>query len=726
MTHLRRGGGRARHLAATAAQGTVATSNEQLDLATVVNMSRAIFSGIDLNELIRTLMVLALEHGAATRGLLIFRRGDELRVEAEASTVHDGVEVRLPGVRATGHALPESVLRYVIRTGDSVLLDDASARSLFSSDEYVRHHGCGSILCLPLAEQTRLTGALYLENDLTSDAFTPARTALLRLLASQAALSLETARRYADLQDAQALLADGQQLSHTGSFDWRVSSGQLIWSKETFRLFGYEHGAAPTVEMMFSRVHPDDVVCVRLAFDRAARGRQPFDIEHRLLMCDGSIRHLQVVAHVVVDEQSRLRVLGALKDITVRKEAHAALERSERRYRGLFLDMPVGLWQIEAQPLIALLSELRSQGVENLSAFMDAHPDWLNRAMDLLSVAEINRHAAQMFSANDGSELLGPSPWLWRESPGTFRRALESRYRGEAIFQETTKLPTLDGRIIDVLLTLAHPDPEQDLGIALISLVDLTERVRAQTALQRLQADFAHAARVSMLGELTASVAHELNQPLCAIAMNSAIGNRWLDRAVPDVAEARQINLQIAADARRAVNIVDRIRGIALRRTPKRAVTHLDELIDESLMLVMHELQSRGVIVSRERAAVPPMLLADRIQLEQVIVNLLVNAMQAMEQAGSRERNITIRTQTCDDGTLWCATEDSGPGIPPDALNRLFQSFYTTRENGMGMGLRICRSIIEAHGGRIAADNGSVHGGARFHFRLPSAAGAGN
>jgi PAS domain S-box-containing protein len=544
---------------------------------------------------------------------------------------------------------------------------------------------------------------------------------VLRLLASQAALSLETARLYADLQRAEALLADAQQLSHTGSFDWHVSGGELMWSKESFRIFGYDASLTPTVDMMFGRVHPDDITFVRLTFDRATHDRQPFDIEHRLRMPDGSIRHLQVVAHVVVDGESRLRVLGALKDITARKHAHAALERSELRYRSLFFDMPVGLWQIEAQPLIALLAELRAQGVEDLSAYIDAHPGWLSRAMEMLVVEEVNHHAAQMFGAQDRSALIGPLPWVWRESPGTFRRALESRYSGEAIFQETTRLPTLDGRIIDVLFTIARPSSAEDLGIALISLVDLTERVRAQDMLQRLQADFAHAARISMLGELTASVAHELNQPLSAIAMNSAIGNRWLNRAVPDVGEARQINQRIAADALRAVEIVDRIRSMALRRAPKRAIEELDELIDETLIFLAHELHVRGVVVVRQRAAAPPLVLADRVQLQQVIVNLVVNAMQAMEQAGSAERKITIRTQTPDSASVYCATEDSGPGIEPDDLNRLFQSFYTTKESGMGMGLPICRSIIETHGGRIAADNGSPHGGARFYFTLPSA-----
>jgi PAS domain S-box-containing protein len=702
--------------------GTVATSVEHLDLATVVKVSQSIFSGVDLKELVHTLMVLALEHAGANRGLLMLARGDDLLIEAEASTAHTAVDVRLPRARTTAGQLPESVLRYVVRTRDLLLLDDAATQSPFSKDEYVVRHGCHSILCLPLVKQTKLIGVLYLENNLASDVFTPERTAVLRLLASQAAMSLETARLYADLRNAEALLADAQRLSNTGSFDWHVSGGRFFCSKESFRIFGYEADSTPTIDMLFGRVHPNDAMFVRLTFDRATRDRQAFDIEHRLLMPDGSVRHVQIIAHVVADEHDQLRVLGAVKDITLRKEAHAALERSEHRYRSVFFDVPVGLWQTEAQPLIDLLTDLRQQGVESLSAYIDDHPGWLDDAMKLLIVEEVNHHAAQMFGAKDRRALLGPVPWVWRESPGTFRRALESRYNGEATFQESTKLPTLDGRIIDVLFTVARPSSSEDMGIALISLVDLTERVRAEDMLQRLQADFAHAARISMLGELAASLAHELKQPLSAIEMNSAVANRWLDRALPEVHEARLINERIAADSRRAVEIVERIRAMALRRGPKRAVAQLDDLIDEALVFLRPEVQSRGVTVMRQRAPVAPVVFGDRVQLQQVIVNLLVNAIQAMEQAGSTERIITIRTETPDARRVHCATEDSGPGIAPEDLPRLFQSFYTTKESGMGMGLPICRSIIDAHDGWITADNASRHGGARFYFTLPSAA----
>ncbi len=690
--------------------GTIETSVAHLDLATVVKVSQAVFSGTDMSELIHTLMVLALEHAGANRGVLILMRGDELRVEAEATTTHDTVEVRLPKTRTKAADLPESVLHYVIRSRDSLLLDDASAQSPFSGDEYIRRHGCQSILCLPLVKQTKLIGVLYLENNLAVDVFTPARASVLRLLASQAAMSLDTVRLYAELQRAEALLADAQQLSHTGSFDWHVASDEIFWSKETYRIFGYDPGTMPTIELMLGRTHPDDVAFVRQALDRAAHDKEAFDVEHRLLMPDGSIRHLQAVAHVGI----------ALMDITVRKQAHAALERSEHRYRSLFRDMPVGLWQMEAQPLIAMLTDLRSQGVEVLSTYIDEHPGWLNRAMEMLVVEEVNHHAVQMFGAKDRSALLGAVSWVWKESPGTFRRALESRYRGEPLFQETTRLPTLDGRIIDVLFTVARSRTADDLGIALISLVDLTERIRAQDMLQRLQADFAHAARISVLGELSASIAHELNQPLAAIALNCQVGLRWLDRAVPDVAEARETNQRIAVDARRALDIVGRIRGMAVRREPQHTIAPLDELIDEALVFLRQEVQSRGVIVLRQLAPGASTVRADRVQLQQVIVNLVVNAIQEMDQAESPERTITVRTDRPDAATLYCSIEDSGPGIAPERLDRLFQSFFTTKENGMGMGLPICRTIIDAHGGRIAVDNASVHGGARFYFTLPA------
>jgi signal transduction histidine kinase len=163
---------------------------------------------------------------------------------------------------------------------------------------------------------------------------------------------------------------------------------------------------------------------------------------------------------------------------------------------------------------------------------------------------------------------------------------------------------------------------------------------------------------------------------------------------------------------------------MAIRRAPEQALISLDEPLRDALLFLRHEAQSRGIAIFQQLATDAPRVLADRIQIQQVIVNLAVNAMQALVQIGSASPRITIRTTVPDASTLCCAVEDSGPGIAPEHLGRLFESFFTTKEQGMGMGLSICRSIIEAHGGRIAADNESAHGGARVYFTLPAADGA--
>ena len=277
----------------------------------------------------------------------------------------------------------------------------------------------------------------------------------------------------------------------------------------------------------------------------------------------------------------------------------------------------------------------------------------------------------------------------------------------------------VDRSVFDGHFTAWYSADEPARGLA--GVIDISERVKAQVMLNRVQADFAHAARISMLGELTASIAHEVNQPLAAIAAGGEASLRWLTRPTPDVGEVRELTTRIVADARRASEIISRIRAMATRRVPEQTLLSLDDVIREALQFLRHEVESRGVAVSHYPAFGPQNVLADRTQLQQVVVNLAVNAMQAMAQAASTNRNIIIRTAAPDPTNVRCAVEDSGPGIEPQHITRLFDSFFTTKDGGMGMGLRICRSVIEAHGGRIAADNESSHGGARFYFTLPVA-----
>jgi C4-dicarboxylate-specific signal transduction histidine kinase len=327
--------------------------------------------------------------------------------------------------------------------------------------------------------------------------------------------------------------------------------------------------------------------------------------------------------------------------------------------------------------------------------------------------AQIDRYLTVLWTV--GAVLMTPATWVmvWH----TMRCILQRRFRNETVCEAKSQLVTIDGRLIDLLMTSA----QTEAGITRAALVELTDLVRAREALARPQIEFAHAARVSTLGELTASIAHELNQPLGAIAVNCEASLRWLQRPQPNLDEVHELTKRSLADARRAAEIIDHVRGMAVHRAPERALVPLHDVIQEALQFLRHEVGWRGITVSHVLSAASSNVLADRTLLHQLIVNLCVNAMQAMAQIGEAERRITVRTESPDGTVLRCSVEDSGPGIELHHLSRLFESFFTTKRGGMGMGLSICRSIIEAHGGEIEADNGSVHGGARFSFTLPVA-----
>src|SRR5467141_1351126 len=241
-------------------------------------------------------MQIAVEHAGAERGLLILLRGDEPQIEAEVTTGHGRAKVSVRQAGITPSDLPRSALQYVIRTRGRLVLDDASVRNLYSEDEYVRAKRARSVLCLPIVKQTKLIGALYMENNLTPCAFTSDRVAVLELLASQAAISLENAKLYSDLQRSETFLAQGQSISHTGTFGWNVSSGEIYWSEETYNIYGYDRAAKPTLELVFQRIHPEDRDFVQQAIEHAVNEKTDFDVEHRLQMPDGSVKHLHAVA----------------------------------------------------------------------------------------------------------------------------------------------------------------------------------------------------------------------------------------------------------------------------------------------------------------------------------------------------------------------------------------------------------------------------------------------
>ena len=318
-----------------ASAATIGQRVGHLDFETVVKASQALSSEMVLPKLIEKLVRIAVENAGAERGLLILLRGGEPRIEAEAATGRGTVQVAVRHAAVAPSDLPQSALHYVIRTQERVLLDDASAEKVYSRDQYVRQKRCRSVLCLPIVKQTKLVGALYLENNLTPGAFTPDRVTVLELLASQAAISLENAGLYSDLQRSEAFLSQGQRISQTGSFGWSVVSGEIYWSDEIYNIFEYDRAARPAIDLAFQRVHPDDGDFVQQTLDHAAKEKRDFDIEHRLLMPDGRVKHVHIIGRALMTPSASLDFVGAVTDVTAAKKAEGKIRQSEREARQL-------------------------------------------------------------------------------------------------------------------------------------------------------------------------------------------------------------------------------------------------------------------------------------------------------------------------------------------------------------------------------------------------------
>ena len=277
-----------------------------------------------------------------------------------------------------------------------------------------------------------------------------------------------------------------------------------------------------------------------------------------------------------------------------------------------------------------------------------------------------------------------------------------------------------DGSRVPVLTGIAAFDERRDQGVVFV--LDLTERKRGEDERRNheVQMALAHANRVAAMGRLTASIAHEVNQPIASTLTNAQAALRWLGAQPPDLEEVRQALERIARDANRAGDIIGRIRALVEKAPPRKAELEINEVIREVLALLHDEVVRADVSVRTEFAEEGlPRVQGDRVQLQQVILNLIVNAMEAMRDVGDGERTLLIRTGAAEAGGVLVAVQDTGTGLDPSKLERLFEAFYTTKPDGLGMGLSICRSIIEAHGGPLWASANEPRG-AVFQFTLPA------
>lgn len=441
-------------------------------------------------------------------------------------------------------------------------------------------------------------------------------------------------------------------------------------------------------------------------------------IETRLRRLDGSEFDAQFTLWIAADDKRR--GLAAVADISGRVRAYNQLEQSEQRYRDLFQHIPIPVLQVNSGPLLEQIRVLKESGVDDFDGFLTSNPDFIWTAMEGTMIEQANEAAVKLLGATTAQDLEGPITPLFRDHPEIYARLLNNRYQAAANFEDEVKLTTFAGEVKEGILTVAFPSALAAQGITLNAFVDTTEKKQAEKRIRQIEAEHAHAARISMLGELTASIAHEVNQPLAAITTYGEAALRWLSRPTPELSEVHEIVTRIVLDAQRASSVIARVRNMASRRNPDQEVVLLDDVVAEALLFLKHEFQASKVTVQHVPAPDAKPVAGDRTQLQQVIVNLAVNAVQAMSGSDGQSRAITFRS-VCDTSVVRCSVEDSGPGITAENAHQLFQSFFTTKKDGMGMGLPICRSIVEAHGGTISADNESSRGGARFSFVLPLA-----
>jgi PAS domain S-box-containing protein len=342
-------------------------------------------------------------------------------------------------------------------------------------------------------------------------------------------------------------------------------------------------------------------------------------------------------------------------------------------------------------------------------------------------------HSGAMYWSDEAARIYGYAldvePTMARilahtapEDRHVVQAAIDQSLRGDGTVDLRHRLLMPDGELKYVHV-LSHPRINKDGECEYLgALTDVTAAVMAEQALHRSQVQLAHATRVTMLGELAASIAHEVNQPLAAISTNGEACLRWLNRPQPELDEARATVASILAASARATGVIKRIRALARRSDPQYAELDLKAVVEDSVDLVRRELNNHHVALMLGLTPDLPPVCGDRVQLQQVFINLLMNAIQAMASCQPGQAVLTLQTQRNAEGALQVSVSDSGPGIPAAALPRLFEAFYSTKEDGMGMGLPICRSIIENHGGRIwakpAAPDSPV-AGATILFTLP-------
>jgi PAS domain S-box-containing protein len=498
------------------------------------------------------------------------------------------------------------------------------------------------------------------------------------------------------LQRSEAYLAEAGKLTHTGSWVWDPRTQKVLYcSEEMFRIFGLDpRESLPTRKNFRQRIHPEDRDRVDKRWEKSLRDRVDSFDEYRVLLPDGTVRHINASGHPVLAEDGELiEFVGTAVDVTERKRT-----------------------ELERRRLASLVEQ----------------------AADLMAIADLSG-GTPIYLNKAGLKLAGFDSW----EEARARRGIHYYFPTDRQFVNEVLWPTVlekgswsgevrfrhfkTGDPIAVLYSaFRFDDPEtgQPVNVGVVCR-DITERKRAEAEAREndrryreTQMELAHANRVATMGQLTASIAHEVNQPIAATVTNAQAALRWLHAGSSHLEKVQQSLTSIVDDATRAGEVIDRIRALIKKAPPRKDRLDVNGMILEIIEITRGEALKNGISVLTELADHLPVVEADRVQLQQVLLNLIVNALDAMGAANEGPRQLLISTGKVETSGVLVAVQDSGPGLEAAMLERVFESFYTTKPTGLGLGLSICRSIIEAHGGRLWASTNQGRG-ATFQFNLP-------
>lgn len=493
------------------------------------------------------------------------------------------------------------------------------------------------------------------------------------------------------LWEAHEHLSQAQHLSRTGSFTNEVGSDRHVWSEELYRILEYDLSEKPSFRGFHKLIHDEDVARFDESFWRSMSNQSDLDVNFRIITSGNKLKHLHAVARVVLDSAGRPTVIGSIQDVTETKMSEAFLAAREAELRDAYAQLAEGQ---RLSRTGSFTSDIRS----------DAH-SW---SEEFYRIFEIDPEASPALTLV--RERVHP------DDLDLFDREIQAGMDGKGS-EFTFRVIGPSGRLKYIRGLAQLVDDIEGRPIFIGTVQDITEAKLAEDALNEARAELAHVARVATLNTLTASIAHEVNQPLSGILVNASTCLRMLSGERPDVAGAADTARRTIRDANRATEVIARLRGLFAKKGVTAGPVDINDAAREVLALSATEYSRRQVQIETQLGELLPSVLGDRVQVQQVIFNLLLNAADAIVKRGDGPRSVKLETRLRGDSEVLLSVADTGVGLPRDAES-LFKPFVTTKSGGMGLGLSISRSIVESFNGTLWAEP-NASGGATFVFSLP-------